>query len=165
MKFLNTWELGYFIGTLPKLPRSLSELRKIQAGMPTSHSGRDALRVIKAKTLSLSSIQIEKTEDNESWFDPRINAVALRCVPEIDLWNGFTVEAVAVAAHEMGHALQWRKFGAELFAKNMAKSDLIIVEADAWMRGFQLIKDCNLLKDGQIAIAKEVAAARWATYR
>lgn len=133
--------------------------------MPTSHSGRDALRIIKAKTPVLSSIQIGKTTSKAGWFDPAINAVALHCSAEVDLWHGFTIEAVATAAHEMGHALQWRKFGAEPFAKFMAKGDLIIVEADAWMRGFQLIKDCNLLKDEQISIAKEVAAAFWATYQ
>lgn len=165
VKFLNTWELRYFIGTLPKLPRSIHELRLVQAGVPTGYSGRDALRVIKAKIKPLSDVTIGKTSDKTSWFSLHLNAVALHVSCEADLWHGFTVEAVAAAAHEMGHALQWRKFGAEPFAKNIAKGDSIIVEADAWMRGFQLIRDCGLLESKHAAIAKEVAAACLATYQ
>lgn len=165
MKHLKTRELAYFIDTLPKLPRSIHELRSVQAGVPTGYSGRDALRVIKAKIKSLSDVTIGKTSDKTSWFSPQLNAVALHVSREADLWHGFTIEAIVAAAHEMGHALQWRKFGAEPFARNIAKSDSITVEADAWMRGFQLINDCGLLESKHAAIAKEVAAACWATYQ
>lgn len=158
MKHLKTWELAYFIDTLPKLPRSIHELRLVQAGVPTGYSGRDALRVIKAKT-DLSWVVIGTTEDRSSWFNPRLSAVALR----VELWHSLTIEAVAVAAHEMGHALQWRKFGASLFFEHRER-DVLMHEADAWMRGFHLITKCNLLQDDQIALAKEVAASCWATY-
>lgn len=160
MQYLKTWELGYFISTLPKLPRGLSELRSVQAGVPTSHSGSDALRIIKARTKLLSGVDLVNKPGKGSWFRPHTNSVELAS----DLWDSFTVEAVALAAHEMGHAMQWRKFGAELFARSMARRDLITVEADAWMRGFALIKECGLLQDKHAELAREVAAACWATY-
>ncbi len=57
------------------------------------------------KRFQLNSVVVEVTDPMKDHFDPAANAVRLS--PEV--FNGQSLTAVAVAAHEVGHAIQFNR--------------------------------------------------------
>ena len=57
------------------------------------------------KRFELSGIKVEETEPFRDHFDPREQAVRL----SPDNFNGKSLTAIAVAAHEVGHAIQFHR--------------------------------------------------------
>ena len=57
------------------------------------------------KRFDLSGIKVEETEPFRDHFDPRDRAVRL----SPDNFNGKSLTAIAVAAHEVGHAIQFHR--------------------------------------------------------
>jgi len=57
------------------------------------------------KRFELTSVSVEETSDRNDHYDPKANAVRL----SPNNFNGRSLTAVAVAAHEVGHAIQFNR--------------------------------------------------------
>ncbi len=72
------------------------------AGMPGT-GGELAVHLV--EELELDGVTVEKTENNQDHFDPRTRTVRLGP----GNFDGKSLTAVAVAVHEVGHAIQYHR--------------------------------------------------------
>lgn len=77
-----------------------------------------------------------------------------------------SISSVMTAAHELGHALQYSQVGFFVMQRLKATRDRhLALEADAWLKGFDLAEQAGLLRsDEDRQYARQWARCCWATY-
>ncbi len=80
----------------------LKKHHKTLSGMPGTGS---ELATHLLKRFEMESVKVELADEDEDHYSPADNAVRLS--PEV--YNGKSLTAVAVAAHEVGHAIQFNR--------------------------------------------------------
>jgi hypothetical protein len=101
------------------------QIRRHQADRPDLPGTGGELARHLLDRAGLTTVGVEPTERGDH-YDPRARVVRLS-PPHFD---GRSISAVAVAAHEVGHALQHRDRYAPLMARER------LVRSTAWVRGF-----------------------------
>lgn len=112
--------LGLFFGPNLWVSYVLKKHHRHLPGMPGT-GGELALHIL--KQYKLEQVRVEKSKPDNDHYSPSENAVCLS--PEV--FDGKSLSAVAVAAHEVGHAIQFnRKEPVSLLRKKYLGKALVL---------------------------------------